>query len=171
MLLLSRPPYVRWIAAGLVLAIALGLEVADRSVEPYPFASRPIARGEELAADAVEWRDLPSGTFTAPSLTGRVATAAIGVGDPITSSVVGPVPSVAQGWWAVPVDLPIGVPLGARVRLILEGGSAFEGIVVGESTEDGFGVPTMGSVALPAEHADLVARAAAENRVAVAVAP
>lgn len=171
MLLLSRPPYLRWIAAIVVVGAAVGLEISDRSTEPIPFAARAIAKGEAFDADLIEWRFLPSGSIVAPALTGLVATAPINAGDPITTSVAGAFPAIPDGWWAVPVDLPIGVPIGSKVRLIIEGGVAYEGLVVAESTDDGFGIPTMGSVALPAATVDAVAQAAAEGRVAVAVAP
>ena len=63
MLLLSRPPYVRWVIAVLIVVAALLWELSEQVTEPFPFAARSIARGEPIASEAIEWRKLPRGSL------------------------------------------------------------------------------------------------------------
>jgi hypothetical protein len=170
-LLLSRPPYARWVVAVIVVIVALGWDLAGRATEPFPVAASDIERGEPITDDDVTWRDLPRGSIRLPDLEGAHATTDIRAGDPITRSVTETGLTIPSGWWSVPVELPAGVPRGAPVRLTTLDGLVVDGIVAVASSEDSFGLPTAGSVAVPEDAVSAVSSAAATNSLIVAIAP
>lgn len=171
MLLLSRPPYLRWAAAFLVVACALAWDLHGRRTVPYPVAGSDIAAGASISASVVEWRRIPAGLFAEVDLSNRVALTSIRQGDPLTSSVVASQSPIPPGWWSVAVPIPLGLEVGARVRLVIADSASVEGIVAAPASEDRFGVQSLGSVAVPPGHADAVASAASSNAVTVLVAP
>jgi hypothetical protein len=170
-LLLSRPPYLRWAAAVFVVIAALLWDLSDRATEPYPFASTSIAPGTAIAEDHVVFEDVPRGSLTFPDLTTASALVAIQQGDPLTPSVVGAADSVPEGWWSVPVRIPLGVPTGVTVRLVFFDGSSVDGVVVTSSSQDGFGSERAGAVSVPGAVASDVALAAATDSLVVMIAP
>lgn len=170
-LLLSHPPYLRWAVAAFVVIAALLWDLSDRSTEPFPFASTAIEPGTAIADDHVVWHDLPRGSLTFPDLTRSSALVAIQEGDPLTPSVVGAMDSVPEGWWSVPVRIPLGVAPGATVRLVFFDGSSVDGIVATSSSDDGFGSERAGAVSVPSAVASDVALAAAAGSLVVMIAP
>ena len=170
-LLLSRPPYLRWLAAGALVAAALGWEISDRRTESFPFAAHDLERGRPIEADDIEWRYVPSDLLSAPALEDGWLVQSVRAGDPITAAVVTPDDPVPGDWWSIPMPLPPGVAPGSRVRLVLDDGRSMDGIVAIEAHEDAFGLQGAGAVAVPPESADAVARAAAASAVTVLLRP
>lgn len=168
MIWLSRPPYLRRIGAGVLVAAALFLDCAGRATEPVPFATENLPRGTALADAAVEWRDLPVGAVNAPAELSGYATAAIAAGDPITVAVVGSMSPIPDGWWSVPLELPESVSAGQPVRLVgLEPEFSVDGVVAAAGSSGAFGLDRPGLVAIPPAAADDVARAVATGRLVV----
>lgn len=170
MLLLTRPPYLRWAAAILVLAAAVAWDLSGRATEPYPVAARPIAQGAAIGPDDVRWVDVPADSLPVPDLAGRRAATDIAPGDPIAASSTTGRPTIPEEWWAVPIELPVGLPEGADVRLLLPSGRAVDGLVAAAAVEDVFAGPT-GAVAVPNGDVDEVAAAAAAGLALVVIRP
>jgi hypothetical protein len=170
-LLLMRPPYLRWAAAALVVLAALAWDLSSRAVEPFPVAGIDIGRGEPIIDGDVQWIDVPRGSLPHPDLIDATAAVDIHAGDPITRSVTvvgSPVPS---DWWSIPIDLPPGVAVGDRVRLTTLDGSTVDGVVSIAPSEDAFGLTTPGAVAVPDDAVSDVTVAVATDSVLVVVAP
>jgi SAF domain len=170
-LLLSRPPYLRWAVASLIVIAAFAWDVSRRATEPYPFAARTITRGTEITEDVLRWEAVPRGTFTLPALDDVHALTDIREGDPVTSSVAGRGSVIPADWWAVPIGLPSGIARGTHVRITTLDGVEVEGIVAVAATQDQFGLATQGAVAVPEEAVSVVSLAAAADALVVVVAP
>ena len=167
----SRPPYLRWIAAGAIVLAALAWDLSERQSESFPFAATAISAGTAITEDLVEWRPLPEGSIPVPLLSGVSATADIDAGDPLTRSVLSQTSQLPEGWWSIPIDIPNGIPVGAAVRVVLPDGSAATGVVTQPSSSDGFGVPSPGTVGFPAPVADTVAQFASSGSLVILVEP
>lgn len=170
MLLLTRPPYLRWFAATAIVVAALAWDLSGRSTAPVPVAARPIERGQPITVDDVRWTEMPAGAIAVPVLDDRRAAVDIREGDPITASVTSGPATVPDDWWAVPMEVPLGLPEGSQVRLLLPSGRSVDGIVAAAATEDVFSGST-GAVAVAAGDLDEVARAAAAGAVSLAIRP
>lgn len=169
---LTRPPYLRWAAAALLLVGALAWDVRGRSGVPYPFAAQPIAAGAIIGESDVEWLTVPDGLLTPPDLSAPIAARAIVAGEPILPSAVDAEAGVPDGWWAVPVALPAAAVVGSRVRLIATvSGIESDGLVVAAASTDLLSISDAGLVAVPPEHATAVAGAAVDGTLIVLVAP
>lgn len=162
---LSRPPYVRWTAAALILAIGLFLELRPTPTVSHPFALDPIGVGEMVDTDRVRWVEVPAGLLPPVDLP-VVADRAIAAGDPILSGGGEPDTGVPDGWWAIEVDLPAGARPGMAVRLVTPE-TATEGVIV-ETSQGDFGEYT-GLVAVPSDMADRVAAAVMDASIVVMV--
>lgn len=171
MLLLTKPPYHRWALACLIVVAAIGWDLSDRATEEIPFAITAIGKGETITDDKVEWRTMPRGAIEPADLSNATALTSIGSGDPLTRSVAGPEPSIPEGWWSVPADLPPGVPTGSAVRMTLADGTSAAGVVAVAATTDQFGLSAPGAVAVPEDVVDAVATAAASGTLLIVVAP
>ena len=170
MLLLTRPPYVRWAAVTLIVAAALAWDLSARTTEPFPFAAERIESGTRITDESIEWRAIPTGSLVMPVLDDPRAAVDIEVGDPITPSVTATARSVPADWWSVPVELPPGVPDGAPVRLLLPTGRVVDGLVTAPASDEGFGA-SMGAVAVASGDLEEVASASAAGLVLVLIAP
>jgi hypothetical protein len=169
---LTRPPYLRWAAAALLLIAALAWDLRGRSGVPYPFAAQPIAAGAVIEEDDVEWRKMPAGVLAMPDLSAPIATRAIPAGEPILPSAVDADAGIPDGWWAVPVAIPAAAGVGSRVRLIATDSRVeSEGIVVAAGSTDLLSIWDAGLVAVPPEHATAIAAAAAAGTLIVLVEP
>jgi len=171
MLWLSRPPFLRWLAAGAIVVAALAWDVAKSQSEPFPFASVAIGSGTAITADLITWKPVPDGAIPVPLLAGATATANIDAGDPLTRSVIAQGSPLPEGWWSVPIDIPAGIPVGASIRVVLPDGEAATGVVTEPASSDGYGVPSPGTVGFPQQVADTVARLAATGNLVVLVEP
>ncbi len=171
MLLLTKPPYLRWLAALALFVVAVAWDLSGRATEAVPFAVRDIEQGSWIDSEDVEWRQLPRGSVDLAMLEGARAATAILAGDPITRSVTAVGSLVPRDWWSVPVDLPTGVAAGTAVRLVLPGGTTADGIVAIAPSDDMFtGAPT-GAVAVPEDVVARVAEASAAGLLLVLIAP
>jgi Flp pilus assembly protein CpaB len=169
---LTRPPYLLWAAAALLLIAALAWDVRGRSGVPYPFAAQPIAAGTAIEEADVEWRTMPAGVLAMPDLSAPIAARAIPAGEPILPSAVDAEAGVPSGWWAVPVALPAAAGVGSRVRLIATDTRVeSEGIVVATGSSDLLSISDAALVAVPPERATAIATAAAAGTLIVLVAP
>ena len=170
-LLLSKPPYLRWAGAAALVIAAMAWDISARATEPFPFAARTIQRGEQLTEDAIEWKPAPSGLLRQPDLHGATAAVTIGQGEPISPSALRFTAAVPAGWWTVALELPPAVLPGTLVRIVLGGGEGVSGIVVEPSREDSFGLRSAGLVAVPADTADAVGVAAGAGRIVILFEP
>ncbi len=175
MLWLSRPPYLRWIGAGVIAVLALYGRLSPTPTELRPFATRAIGPGETVADGDVEWRPVPVHLLPEVELP-AVSAAPIAAGEPILASRLGAPASAPEGWWAAEVPVPSGVVPGAAVRLVAaaaDGGapSVIPGVVVEISSSAGtFDGRPRALVAVPPDGVAAVASAAAEQRLTVVVA-
>ena len=169
---LTRPPYVRWAAAALLIVAAFIWDLRGRTGTPYPFAAVPIAAGATIGEGDVDWRSVPGGLMPLPDLSTPVAGRDIERGEPILPSAIDPEGGVPAGWWAVPVALPAAAAVGSRVLLLsVEQDFEADGIVIATGSGDLLSVSETGLVAVPPEAATMVARAAFDGRLIVLVAP
>ena len=169
---LTRPPYLRWAAAVTLFVAALVWDLRGRTGEPYPFAARPIAAGAVVTESDVEWRTLPGGALVMPDLSAPIAARPIDAGEPLLPSAIDAEAGVPDGWWAVPVALPMAAAVGARVRLITTDTAVqSDGVVVATGSTDLLSISDAGLVAVPPEHATVIATAAVEGTMIVLVEP
>lgn len=168
---LTRPPYLRWAAAVLLVLLALAWDLRGRGGVAYPFAATAIEAGAVIGEDDVEWRTAPRGLLAAPDLSAPVAARSIAAGEPILPSSLDDDAGVPEGWWAVPVALPPAATRGAAVRLIGPDGVESDGIVVGVGSTELLSFSDVGLVAVPPERAAAVAAAAVEGTLIVLIAP
>lgn len=124
-----------------------------------------------MSEAAIEWRDVPLGIFAVPELSGTSASVDITRGDPITESVVSEGAPLPEGWWSVPIDLPVGTPPGTPVRVVLPDGTGVGGIVTQAAVSDAFGSVESGVVGFPETVAGIVAQLAAIGDLVVLVEP
>ncbi|MDX1469590.1 MAG: hypothetical protein R3258_09630 [Acidimicrobiia bacterium] len=167
MLWLSRPPWARWIGAGLIVVAALWFELSPAANVEHPFATVDIDPGQLINAGNTEMRHVPSGLLENVEI-GQAAGRKIESGEPILASDVRPVePDVPKGWWVVAASLPRGARTGDHVQvLMLDSGLAAPGIVIAEGSDDPFD-SFSGAIAIHPDHASDVAAAAVEGRIAV----
>ncbi len=155
----------------LLAAGAIWIETRPDPTIPHRFASIDLAAGTVIDESNTETRPVPVGMFE-PVEIGSTAIVAVPAGDPILSSTVGEAGSVApKGWWVIEVRLPLGAMTGDASRLVLlDSGEVVEGVVVKAATDDPLG-SGLGMVAVEPEAAADAARAAAEGRIAIMLAP
>lgn len=171
MLWMSKPPYLRWFAAGAVILAAFVWDLSNRATTPYPFAATDLVRGSLISGEAIEWRDAPTGVFAIPDLNQATASVDIAEGDPITRSVLGSSISIPQGWWSVPIALPPATTSGVTIRVVLPNGDSVSGIVMQAATSDNFGALGTATVAFPSGAAELVAQMAALGELVILIEP
>jgi hypothetical protein len=170
-LLLSKPPYLRWAGAAALILAALAWDVAERATEPFPFAARTIQRGQQIIDEDIDWKAIPTGLFHQPTLQGATAAVTIERGEPIPASALRLAAAVPAGWWTVALDLPPAVLPGTDVRIVLGNGDGVSGVVVEPSREDSFGIRSAGLVAVPSQVADAVGIAAGSNQIVLLFEP
>jgi len=168
---LSRPPYLRWMAAVSLVVAAFAWDASERATEPFPFAAVDLIRGQAITSEQIVWRAVPTGSLMMPSLTGVSPLVPINAGDPIVPSLVSSTPPLPPGSWAVPVSLPLGTGPGMLVKLVFVDGTAATGIVIRPATEDSLGLVSDGLVAVQGEMADSVALAASNGDLVVLIEP
>jgi hypothetical protein len=168
---LSRPPYARWIAAAIVIIAAVVWDISERATEPFPFAAEDLSRGQSISPDDVQWRQVPAGSLSLPSLTGVVATVGIVAGDPIVASLVSDPMFHSPNSWAVSVPLPVGASPGSEVSLVFADGTHVAGTIIQPATEDTFGLTSDGLVTVEDGSASAVALAAANGDLVVMLRP
>ncbi|MBA2338672.1 MAG: SAF domain-containing protein, partial [Acidimicrobiia bacterium] len=88
MLWLARPPYLRRIAAGLVLVAAIAVDVAGSATVEHPFLTTPVAAGSPIEPGMIELRAVPAGLLPAVTDVQGYAARALDAGDPLTPSAL-----------------------------------------------------------------------------------
>lgn len=165
-----RPPYVRWLAATLLVIGAAYLDLRGPRLEAHPFAASRIPAGASLAESDIVWRDVPVGLFGDIDLAG-VAARMIEAGEPVVASATdagGPV--VPAGWWQVPLSIAGEPSPGTPVRVVvLDPPLEVDGLVASIGTMDPFAAAPKVLVAVPPDVAARVARAATANLVVVLI--
>jgi hypothetical protein len=174
----SRPPYLRWAGAVLLIVAAAWVDLRPAATTPYPFARADLASGTAIDAGSVEWRQVPVGLLPAdPPLDGTVRYA-VAAGEPLLPSLVAAGrPEVPEGWWALSTTLPEDVVAGQALQLVVTGFGvaprAFPAIVVEPPPPHdplGYDDP-VGLVAVPGDSAATVAAAAADGEMSVLIGP
>ncbi len=164
---LLRPPYLRWVGAAALVAVAALFDVAGSATEPFPFASESIASGAPVDS-AIEWRDVPRGLLPAPADPSGFAARRIDPGEPLTAGAVRATGGIPAGWWSVPVDLPESAQVGTAVRLVSpESNLDVRGIVAQPTGSGAFATTSPGLVAVAPGDAAAVAAAVAQDRLIV----
>jgi hypothetical protein len=169
---LARPPYLRWVAIGAMIAVAIVVDLGDRRTESAPFAARDIARGDAVMETSIRWRDVPVGLMSTMIPKDAVAVRDIAEGEPITAGAVTVHRPPPDGWWTLELEIPDTATQGRRARVVVSDPVlATEALVVSVSAGGRFGGGATGLVAVPPDFADQIARAAAKGRVSVLLAP
>ncbi len=170
---LQPPPYLRWAVAALLVIGAAWWDLRGASTEAHPFTARPIAAGTAIGADDVVWRRLPAGTFSVPDLTAAVAAMDLESGEPIIPAVLTDAVTVPAGWWALPIDVsPQARPGDDVLLVVVEPPLTLAGVVIEAQQGDAMSLdhrPAL--VAVPGEHAPLVAAAEAAGLLVAAFRP
>ena len=169
---LTRPPYLRWAAAVAVVAAAFLWDLRGSSDVLYPFTSSAIAAGAPITETDVDWRRVPEGTMTLPDLSAPVAARDLPAGEPIVPSAVSGARTIPEGWWSVPMPLPVAAVPGTTIRLVdVSSGFEIDGIVVATGSSDLMSFEESGMVAVPREAATLIAVAARDGTLVTLLEP
>lgn len=175
-----RPPYLRYVAAALLLSIGTYLELRPEPTATHLFAAEDVAVGTVLTEELFEKRAVPRSLFEPIELAGRAAHD-LHRGDPLTASGVDlrefQVPS---GWWALQVPLPSYARPGMPIQLVVRSKDGdgephvVPGLVIASpdvaADPLGFESPD-GVVAIQETDAAEAAVAVTERRVTVLLAP
>ncbi len=166
----SRPAYIRWALAALILVAAAVIDLAGRARVPYPFLTSAVPTGAVVTPSDVTWRDIPAGLLPpAPAVEGAAAVD-LSPGDPLLAASLTTSGDIPPGWWSVPVELPDTVGPGTAVRLVaVDPAVDTEGIVAHPATTGTFAMASPGLVAVPPETAGSVAVAAANGTLLVLI--
>lgn len=169
MLWLQSPPWGRWIAAGLILCLALWIELKPDVMVEHPFAVETIAPGDPITEHNTEPRRLPAGLLEPPP-PGSVAVREVPAGAPVMASDAGPLDRIVpSGWWIVAVGVPRHAQVGEQVHLVLlDSGRVVPGVVAMPPSQDPFDA-SPGGVAVDPGAATEVAMAASADRVVVLI--
>lgn len=175
---LERPPYLRWAAAVVLVALAASAELRRAPTVQHPFLRDQAPAGTELTEALVEWRAVPPGLLPAVEVAGA-AGRLLQAGEPLLPSSLATGVEAPEGWWALSVALPSGTLPGAAVQLVLlpndptQSVRVVPGVVMEAGAGgDAFAVDAqLGTVAVPPEAAAAAAVAAAEGRLTVLVEP
>ena len=173
---LRRPPYLRYLAAALILAGAAWLEFRQPALVLHPSATEPVPVGVSIEEASIEWREIPTGLL--PPVSGQgVTRRRVPSGHPLLPADIDSATQlVPDGWWALEVQLTDRAQVGQQVQLVVmtpAGTSAVPGVVL-EASDRGSGLDfgeSLGLVAVPPEEAVSVAVASVEGRLAVLVDP
>ena len=125
-----------------------------------------------MVESEIEWRDVPRGLLPVPVLDGKVTARSLARGDPITPSALADHRPPPEDWWSVELPLPEDTTAGTAARVVVDDPPlATDAVVVSVAGGGAFGGSTTGLVAVPAQYADALARAAARGNAIVLLAP
>jgi hypothetical protein len=167
---LARPPYWRRAGSAALVLAALWFELAPEPTVLHPFARVAMSPGEAVTPAKVEMRAIPPGLLT-PVEVGGSLIGPLAAGEPLTPSVLGSPPAIPEGWWALEVTLPAGVPAGSEVRLVLDSDGVtrvVNGVVVRSGSPEDFNQPTA-LIAIPEPEVGPAAAAVMRGSLAVLV--
>lgn len=174
MLWFDRPPYLRWAAAGLLVAMACWSEFGPTPSTDLWVATDDIPAGTTL--DESLFRRAPVVWERPPPSVEPDGTAVVDIaaGDPLVSSLVG-TRMVPDGWLVVAAPLPPGSSPGSEATVVLlpatPGGeiASVPAVVTATTSSDPFGGDS-GTIAVPPSRLPEVVAATTEDRAVVAVA-
>ena len=166
-----RPiPRARWALAVCLVSVAFVADVRGPVTTAYPFAAAAAVAGTSADALIIEWRDLPVGALAGGEVAGRLRID-VPAGTPLVPSLFEHGAPIPTGWWTVELPLAAHATPGTDVRVVvLDPPLALVGTVVVAPNSDMLSGRLTGPVALPPEHADTVARAAARDGVVTMIA-
>ena len=168
----TRPPYLRWALAALIVLAAFAIELRPNPTEQYPFVAEPLSAGVRLTPEHIEWRTVPAGLFDMPLLEGAMTDHALNAGEAIQASSLTKESLAPEGWWAVPIQLPVDAPQGTVLRIVvLDPPLIVEGLVVRPQVRDTFATSEPALVAVAPQAAEIVAAASARNELIVLMQP
>lgn len=170
MLWLARPPYLRWAAAALVVAVAAWSEFSPPPTTTLAFMATDVPAGTRLDPSHVTRRQVPlTGVVTVEPE--GVAAIDLRAGDPLLASMVAEV-EVPEDWNLISAPVPAhAVPGVEATGVILEEEQPpveFPAVVVSPGTADAFG-DSSGTVAVSPEWTAAAAAAAAAGRLVIGV--
>ncbi len=172
----ARPPWIRWVLSGLLVAAAFGIELTGPVTVERWFARADISAGQQLEPGLFELKDVLAGSLANVAPTG-FALVAIASGDPLTASTISPRSRIAPtGWWSIEMTVPQHLTAGQPVLLVILNSEAeptvVDGIAVSVGTNnDPFTQQTaIGIIAVPPEDAAIVAAANQGGRMSVLTA-
>ena len=141
-------------------------------MEAHPFAATDLSAGTGIGPRDVDWHEIRPGLLPKPALEGAFATRDIRRGEPIVPSALTVTRPIPEGWWAIEMRLPSGTGAGSRARVVIDNPRfATSAVIVSVADGGAFDASVSGLVAVPAEHADEVARAAARGDAVLLVEP
>lgn len=168
---MTRPPYLRWAAAALVLIAGLLIELRPSPTVDVPVAIDDVSAGSILQPTDVVWRQAPAGLFEPVDLP-ATATRRVTAGSVVTVADIrvgeDPIP---PDWWSIELPVPPGATAGDPILAVVASGDktlALRGVMSSDPVDDGFSDHD-GLVAFSPDDAVTVAAAASENRVTVLV--
>ncbi|MFQ5967342.1 MAG: hypothetical protein ACE5MI_07000 [Acidimicrobiia bacterium] len=174
---LRRPPYLRYAAAVAIFLGAAWLELRGPALVLHPFALDEVPAGTPLLEGSVEWREVPAGLLP-PVPADGVTSRLVEPGSPLLPGDVGLAgPQAPEGWWGLELQIPSRAQAGQEVQIVVMeafggGITSVPGVVLEPSQGDSFGFGDVpGLVAVPAEHAVVVALASAEGQLTVLIEP
>jgi hypothetical protein len=170
-----RPPYLRWVAAALLIITAAWMDLRPQPTSLQPFAAADLDPGTVLDDTMIEWRSVPIGLLPPLDNPQGVILHRVSDGEPLVASVLSTrrIPTPA-GWWTMEVQLPTGAVPGQEVQLILlpfgpdDDPRSVPGLVIAPAPADPDPLaiePEPGLVAVPDSLAMMAAAAIAEGRV------
>lgn len=170
---LQPPPVARRIAAVCLVIGAVAWDLAEARTVEYPVAAAPIAAGTEITPDLVGWVNIPIDTLPSADPIGNVTAVPIGIGEPLTGSVVAGSIVAPDGWWTVPVVVGTIAGPGDEVLLVVaDPPLSVIGVVVEAQVGDAFDLGHRpASVAVPPEAAPIVAAAEQQGLLVSAIRP
>lgn len=169
-----RPPYLRYVAAGLLVLTAIAVDLRPRPTTLHAFAATDLAAGQTVSEADLEWRAIPSGVLPPSGVEGRashdlVAGEHLGPGTVTTAAV-----QIPDGWWSFEAPIPTDAVVGQSLQLIVSpspqapAAPVVPAVVVRAATPGStLSAGSPGIVAAPADTVAIAAVAASENRLTV----
>jgi hypothetical protein len=166
---MSRPPYLRRIAAVAVVVVAVAIEFRPVTTERLPIAATDLPAGATVTDADVAWLDVSKGPIEPVDLPvvlsrGVPAGAPISAADVNASSV-----EIPADWLQIELEVPAATQIGATVVAVMSTSShdrPATGVVTRTPTATGFDALTA-MIAFDPSDAVAVAHAMAEGTVTV----
>lgn len=172
MLWLSRPPYLRWLAASLVLALGFLIELRPQDTTPVPVATTEMAAGAAITESDVVWKQGPVELFAEVALPAYL-TRSVNAGTLILAADLAEHPVAAPAdWWSLELAVPPSTESGTAVLAVVtsEGQSeTYVGLTTAHLSDDGFG-EALTLVAFSQPDAIRVAAGMADGQVTLLIA-
>jgi hypothetical protein len=170
--ILTRPPTFRWVAASLLVVVAMWADLRPETLDRHPFLLEDVPAGTTVDATMIEMRSVVPGNhppLDLPVVTQRPLLA----GDPLTGGAASvPAAEVPDGWLLVELAVPAGAEIGATVVVVVSDQDRepvmISGVVTETGLDDGYG-GEIAACAFPPDDAAAVAIAVGEQRASVLV--